>query len=462
VDRYAPSDPIAAVAWLFDTWTLDSTGDTGEAERRVEALRDLLTKQGLDAVLRLGIETKLPHLVVEALARTGVSSTDIETLLVKAIEADPESNFGVGLAALHREIAGQERAEGWLTQEMGRNGWSAEVTAHLLLGWPDQASTWHTATRLGSTVAAAYWAMKSPHWVKGSKHDLIRAELSLLRYGHGIAALKTGLNRLKELPTKLILRILDSMVLELNERKSADVGMIRYELERTFEELDGRGDLSDLEISRREFAFLPFLEGSNRMLHIHKLMARDPVIYHEVLREVFRGDNEPQSEPDEAAKARWRMFYSLLSKFALVPGQDEEDIDVAALSQWVDQVREAGAKTGRVEITDQYIGHVLAHAGRGVDGYWPHGAVREQIERLKSEQLERGIQIERFNMRGPHWRGLYDGGGQERALAADYYRGADMVAAWPRTAALLKAIGKHWQADAVREDVRANQRKLRS
>jgi hypothetical protein len=304
--------------------------------------------------------------------------------------------------------------------------------------------------------------MKNPHWLKGSKRELIRAELALLRHRRAIVALKSGLNRLQELPTKLILKILDGIVLELNARKSTVGSMTAYEVGRAFEELDRRDDVSDLEISQREFSFLPLLEGSNRTLRIHKLMASDPEIYHQVLREVFRGDNDPQPEPDEAAKAMWRSFYSLLSKFTRLAGQNGDDIQVGVLSQWIDRVRELGAKTGRVEITDQYLGHVLAHAGCDVDRNWPHRAVREQIERLKSAELERGIQIERFNMRGPHWRALYEGGDQERAFAAEYNRSADLMAPWPRTAALLRAIARRWDADGEHEDVRASQRKLRS
>ena len=123
---------------------------------------------------------------------------------------------------------------------------------------------------------------------------------------------------------------------------------------------------------------------------------------------------------------------------------------------------ELGAETGRVEVTDQYLGHVLAHAGRDVDGSWPHRAVREQIERLKSPELERGIQIERFNMRGAHWRALYEGGDQEYAFATEYRRSADLMAPWPRTAAVLNAIARRWEIDGEQQDVRANQRKLRS
>lgn len=37
---------------------------------------------------------------------------------------------------------------------------------------------------------------------------------------------------------------------------------------------------------------------------------------------------------------------------------------------------------------------------------------------MASDEAELGIQVERFNMRGAQFRGMFEGGGQERALAS--------------------------------------------
>ena len=47
--------------------------------------------------------------------------------------------------------------------------------------------------------------------------------------------------------------------------------------------------------------------------------------------------------------------------------------------------------------------------------------VRDEIERLSSSDAERAIQIERFNMRGVHSRGIYQGGDEERDFAKTAY-----------------------------------------
>jgi hypothetical protein len=81
---------------------------------------------------------------------------------------------------------------------------------------------------------------------------------------------------------------------------------------------------------------------------------------------------------------------------------------------------------------------------------------------LASEEIENAIQIERYNMRGVHSRGAYEGGVQERDLANTNYQAAALSSAWPRTAALLQKIAKTWEEEAKRVDIEAAQRRMRS
>lgn len=463
IERYKPSDPIPAVAWLFDTWMLDSHSSQDAADkRRVDALRALLADHDLVSVLRLGLEVKLPHTVVQALSAAGASRNQIESLLMDSVRADPTSDFPANLATLHREVAGERESEAWLASAMRTKAWGADTMARLLMGWPNQTSTWHFARHLGDEVATNYWKRLGPHWIKGSKRELLRAVLSLLNVGRGRAALGTAFNRLGEVPTRLIYRILDSIMEELSREETQTDSS--WELENAFAELDRRVDASDVEVVKREFVFFRALEYGNRPLRLHKVMASDPESYYHLLCLVFRGKHEEiaDTEPTQADRARAQTSYALLSKFTLVPGQSANAIDAASLAQWIDRLRELAASADRSDVADAYIGHVLAHSIQDSDGGWPHRVVRDEIERLASESVESGLHTERFNMRGAHWKSLYGGGIEERGFAAQNRGYAEKAAAWPRTARMLREIAKSWDAHAEYEDVAANQRKLRS
>ena len=284
----------------------------------------------------------------------------------------------------------------------------------------------------------------------------------LRRHGRSSAALQTALNRLDDVPTGLIFDLLDGLLKELGAKVVPADTMISFYVERALEALDGRRDVEPIQIAQREYAYLPLLRFSNRRLKVYDLMAADPAFYQSILRDVFRGKSEASKDPDPEARGRAELSYTLLTSFDRLPGGDGGEVDEAVLRWWIDEARRIGAETDRTEITESFVGRILAHAPADQDGGWPHRAVRDEIERLSSQDVERAIQIERFNMRGVHGRAVFEGGDQERDLAAQNYRNADLAAAWPRTAALMRAIARNWDEDAKRADLEAAQRKLRS
>ena len=113
-------------------------------------------------------------------------------------------------------------------------------------------------------------------------------------------------------------------------------------------------------------------------------------------------------------------------------------------------------------MTAEYTGHVLAHAPADPsDEAWPHKTVRDLLEKLSSEEAERGLKIERFNMRGVYSKGLFEGGKQERGFAAQYRGWAAKCDSWPRTQRLLNEIAKEWDRHAEWEDSEARKDRMR-
>jgi len=113
-------------------------------------------------------------------------------------------------------------------------------------------------------------------------------------------------------------------------------------------------------------------------------------------------------------------------------------------------------------MTNEFIGHVLAHAPVDPgDEAWPHRVVRDVIEELSSEETERGIQIERFNMRGVHSKALFEGGKEERGFAEQARGWSGKCDAWPRTQRLLNEIAKDWDRHAEWEDAEARKDRMR-
>src|SRR5260370_32105236 len=133
-----------------------------------------------------------------------------------------------------------------------------------------------------------------------------------VRYGREIEALQPALDRMRELPSKLILRVVDGVIPQLNTNVKLADTMTSYYVESAFKVLDKRSDVAEDAVARRDYGFLPLLEHSSRALKVYALMAKDPAVFHGILRNVYRGVTEATTEVDENTKANARLSYSLL------------------------------------------------------------------------------------------------------------------------------------------------------
>lgn len=174
---------------------------------------------------------------------------------------------------------------------------------------------------------------------------------------------------------------------------------------------------------------------------------------------MFRTEGEEPGETTDEERLRAELGYRLLDSWKVMPGtkcRRHRQVEEAVFSSWVDEARRQVASAGRQKIGDQQVGRLLRYAPDDEDGAWPHRAVRDLIDGLASEHLERGVEIEIRNSRGVTSRGLTDGGDQERALAAKYRGFAKVVAnAWPRTGALLRRVANSYIREAQSYDLEA-------
>jgi hypothetical protein len=141
------------------------------------------------------------------------------------------------------------------------------------------------------------------------------------------------------------------------------------------------------------------------------------------------------------------------------PGSTERggEVDDSKLREWLDGTLRLLAESDRLAIGALYIGHVFAHAKEDPDGTWPTKNVRDAIERLAKDEVERGFGTQIYNNRGVTSRGLTDGGAQERGLAERFERWESLIRdSWPRTAAVLRSVAQGYRAQAQAEDEEAD------
>jgi hypothetical protein len=467
VARYQPDDPVDRLSWLFDEWAPDVPGklddpiDAVETVRR-DAIQELLSTKEPGGILALSRRAKLPQSIAKPLVAISGDFDLYERVIVDSVGRGESLEW---FAATLSGLALQKFDGAWssrLDALAKREQWAPGVLTSLVLAWPDRRDTWDFVASFGQEAELDYWCRKHPVAIEGGVDDLEFAARWYMRVGRPIAALEALHMRVRDLSVDLIFDLLDDGISELNRRTSAVSNMVIYHLQQIFDSLNSRTGVSPIEIAKREYAYLPLLERRTGSMALHRMMVKDPEFYVSILCDVFKAATEEAAEVTEERRARATAGYKLLSSFHSLPGATEEGVDLNILREWVREVRDRARVADRAMIADQYIGHILAHAPLDTsDNAWPHSAIRVLLEELSSNEVERGLAIERFNMRGVFTKQIQEGGEQERALAEKYRGWARSMPNLPRTSALLEQIALDWDRQAERADIRSQQEQMK-
>lgn len=475
----APGDPVERNRWLFDEWlpelpsaekSIESRKRTAEELRR-QAVQEIFDKEGTQGIVRLGTSCKFPGWVAHASVPLIKELDELREFVHQAVKA---GEAGLTLAGQISGRAHQIHVETWcevIRKDVKAGVWQPAVAATLMVWWPDNRVTWMDAEAIGEEVKAEYWRRKNVYLIEGNLEDQIYQIDHLIETGRAAEVFDRIAHSAPELPSDVMLRVFDATYDEMRKAQSAGeirrLGVDSYDMRLFLDQLRKRTDISRNELARREYEALPVLGSLNaKGLAIHEFIAEDPNFFVQVLCDVFlpsHRDKSRDTEPTPEEQSRAKMGFRLLEGMELIPGQREGDqIDKTVLIEWINAVRVRAKDQDRTAVADLKIGEILAHAPADpADGCWPHRAVREVIEELASEDIDRGLLIERRNMRGVFSKALYEGGAQERDLAKEYRGWADMSSThWPRMARVLVALAEGWEQEGRREDARAEQDKL--
>lgn len=458
-ERFEPVDVVVKHRWLFEAWP-DRSAIAGRDHRqyeenlarlRLDALESVIRQGGWPDVERLVDAAEQPETVGATLV--GVVGVEEDALSWIATEGPERRRAALGYIARKVRVDGWEWARAAISTR--RDVWTAEDLAAALGAASADLDAWQMAAELGEAVERTYWTSYS--FLPRGEQALTAAG-KLLEVGRPFEAADViGSQRdLDEeaFDADLTYRILKAATEVAQLPPEHTLSMFRHVVPDLLDRLDAAG-IEEANVAQLEWAFLGLLDGhEGAPKRLNRLLAREPEFFVEVVSAVFRGEHEEPAEADEAAASRARQSYRLLMVWKEAPGADGDVMDAAALHQWVDRARELLAAANRTAIGDQRIGHVLWWAPPGSDGDRPHEAVRDVIETLASEELERGFAIEAFNSRGVHFRA--EGGDEERAIAASYRRTAERLSdRWPRTGAIFETLASEYEVDAHRQDERA-------
>ena len=472
--QLAPAQAVDRLGWLFadhmpdlgDGERLDDYAAYSEAlaHRRRASVAEIAEVEGWEGILALVARTVVPGVVGDALAETDEGGYEKAALGLLDFEAGAEPGCGMGYCSRRFRDGGWQ----WFERVVvGHTDLTPRQIARILRCLDDFPTAWERADDLGEDVTAAYWHEFSPFGLGADYPHVEVTGRRLLAADRPAAALQ--LLSLYSRPQRdpdvnFAPLVADALNVLLERQDDPELNALeQYQLETLFDFLEAHKDMLGAErVARLEWAYLPALGLEPKVDTLHEALATEPSFFVDVLSTIYPRHSDPPREdvtPEEQRVAS--NAYSLLSSWKRPPGLKETGtLDAAALAAWVDAVRPLLDEADRCAVGEIHMGQVLALAPADPGGAWPCVEVRDLLERLQSEGVERGLRTQIVDNRGVTSRAPEAGGEQERNLAKHYRETARRFTdRWPRIASILRTLAEGYESDARREDEDAERRR---
>lgn len=461
--------------WLFDLWvpSLEGvsrrTGDRGIrdaalTERRVEAVREILTSGGLDAVIAFAGSVEAPWLVGEALAHA--APEDLDAAVMGHLDgSDPTAAVAKGYFGERFEVGGWALFDALIASHDPGHG----ATVELLRTSGDPEAIWARVDASEAELVAAYWR-RFTRLDLGQHHRLaveaVRRLLTAGRVDTAAAVLEGFAHRLGDDPpyAQAVADVLEGLA----DQRSPSTAGAEFNKDRLgilMNVLDQHVDaLGARRVARIELEYLPDLRHSAQTPNLHRALVDSPEFFAHIVQTAY-----PTSEPSDGAtkpdtaRSRYRQSAArgLLRRLPRSPGLDSAgNIDAAQLRDWVTRARQHLDDNDISTRGDFAVGAALAKTPPDSDGNWPAAAVCELIEEIASDDLDNGIIDAAITRSGAI--SAWGGGGSERKRAANYRHASERLAAqlYSRAAAICGHLADYYEQSAIMRDRRTTERQL--
>ncbi|MDE0652061.1 MAG: hypothetical protein OXI26_00205 [bacterium] len=461
--------------WLFDMWvphlegvsrrTEDrDTRDAALAVRRAEAVREILTSGGLDAVVAFADTVEAPWHVGEALAHAAPDDLDAQ-VIVHLDGSDPAAVVARGYFSARFEAGGWERFDALIASHDP----GPTATVELLRTSWDPEAVWARVDASEAELVTEYWQRFTRWDLSQHDHLAVEATRRLLTAGRvdtAAAVLEGFAHRRGDDPeyAQAVADVLEELAYQRSagvadaEREHDRLGILMKVLDRHVDALGAN------RVAQIEWEHLPDLRRAAQTPNLHRALVDSPEFFAHIVQVAYptSGPSDGASEPD-ATRTRYHQSAArgLLRRMPRSPGLDSAgNIDAQRLQDWVTRARQHLHDNGISTRGDFVIGATLAKAPPDPDGNWPAAAVCELLEEIASDDLDGGL-ID-ATITGSGARSPWGGGGSERELAAKYQHANKRLATrlHLRAAAICADLADHYEQCATMLDHRATEHQL--
>ncbi|MXZ78957.1 MAG: hypothetical protein F4086_19250 [Gemmatimonadetes bacterium] len=472
-DFLCPAAPAISYGDLFSSGLLyldgvEAAGGYEEFQaalrpKQAEAIEAVFADGGLEAVFGFAESVDEPRRVGSALASY---NSALDKDILRSMETASGAVAEVALGYFDHRFT-ELQWEG-LEELLSENQVSPQVAADVLRSPPPVELPWTRVDAWGEEVATEYWS-RVGYYDLGIPQELSQLlEVCRRLRKAGRLELAGKLLSIRSTTHESESDFADEAVEWLEQwikqpsTEAEDIDMTYWRLASLLKVLDMHRDhIGTSRVAVLEWQCHPLLHHDPDFSapNLYRELACDPELFSQLVEWAFKPATATPDERPPVTEAQQQMAlsaYRLLRSWPasqFVPGLDDDGaLDGDSLQVWIDSARGLLAASDRSTIGDEMIGAALAASPEDPDGEWPGLAVRNLLERLQCDSIERGLLMAIHNQRGVTSRSLTAGGDQERHLAESYKEQSRRFQEWPRTAAIFRQLARGYEYEAGLHD----------
>ena len=177
------------------------------------------------------------------------------------------------------------------------------------------------------------------------------------------------------------------------------------------------------------------------------IFKKDPSYLAYMVDKIYLHEGEEKTDnSDEIIEGLFNLYYNAL----FCPCEYDGYIDEDELREWVESFKSMLEKQKQSKLLGRELGRLFAYSPVGVDGYYPHEAIRAIIEELEDKSLRNAYVIAENNKRGVY---SVDEGKTTKEIAFRYNEHADGIRIlYPESAKIYDYLYKdfYYQSEAER------------
>lgn len=462
--------------WLFDEFYPDigfPQADFRAAEKELYKLRarmisEILDVNGKQGLIALVEEVQYPEFVVHSIDENILNFSFFEECSAFYNSQNTANTlFFTRLSQIMFKLFGNEW-NSYILNCLFYQSLDSVGKAKLFIYYPDNFDTYNLISSTGSRVELAYWKTR-PVWLSDDIPEILTfATEKFIEHGRSIELPMRVSSVLDKFSDNFGFELLEDIYTHLDEEGAVQAlsGQAYYIIQ-IFDELN-RMNTDFKRLAQLEYKYLPLLHRyrsmSESQLTLHRMLSENADFFMEIMVQIYKpASSEKQEEATEESKRKAEIAWELMYSWRSPPGLSDGIVNINQFNDWIMKARKLAEEFDRVVICDQKIGEVLYFLPKDdEDSNWPHRCLRKLLEDIDSKEIETGLRLAQFNSRGVTSKAMYEGGKQERELAAMWAeRAKKLSTTWPKASALCSKISESWERDATAEDERAEKNKLR-